>query len=95
MRVCANIDGNTWMVARFSCAKIALDWCENVVHAICGKSIMVELNTIQTEVDTKKNPSFTFKHEIPLVILNLVLKQYNLELVPENSDKDGEEDDDV
>ncbi len=93
MRVYAKVDGDSRVVAwELNSVAAALVWCENIVYAIRGKSITSELNCIQASVDTKKNPAFKYKDTMPLEIINLVLKQYNLELVPDSSDKRGEED---
>lgn len=90
MNLVARTGGDTKQIMNFNDLTSALNWCEDVVRAVSGKSIWSELNTIQTSIDTKVNPSFVYKDRMPLVIINLVLRQFNLELIREKKDRKSE-----
>ena len=59
----------------------ALYWLDDMLDAVKGFSLFSALNEIQTECNLdKENPMFPKKTEMPLCILNLVLKEHGLEL---------------
>lgn len=65
----------------FSSIDCALIWIDKVLESVNGFSLYSELNKIQTEVNCEINPSFANKSCIPLYIINLVLKEFNLVIV--------------
>ena len=59
----------------------ALYWLDDMLDAVKGFSLFSALNEIQTECNLgKENPMFPKKTEMPLCILNLVLKEHGLKL---------------
>lgn len=61
--------------------KEATLWLDCMLDAVANFSLMSKLNEIQCETGEGVFPS---KFEIPLVIVNLVLKEFNLCLVEES-----------
>lgn len=66
--------------------KNALEWCDNLLDTVNNYSLFTELNNIQIEIDTEKNPAFAVKSNFPLCIINLLLNKFNLILVPDSKD---------
>lgn len=59
----------------------ALHWLDDMLNAVKGCSLFEELNEIQAECNQGLDPQpFPKKTEMPLCILNLVLKEHGLEL---------------
>jgi len=59
----------------------AMEWADAALLAIAGESLIGELNDIQAECNLDKDPKpFPDKFAMPLCIVNLVLKEFNLEL---------------
>lgn len=59
----------------------ALRWLDDMLYAVKGFSLFATLNRIQAECNLDKDPRpFPAKTEMPLCILNLVLKEHGLEL---------------
>lgn len=59
----------------------ALCWLDDMLVAVKGFSLFSELNRIQEECNVGRDPQpFPYKMEMPLCILNLVLKEHGLEL---------------
>ena len=59
----------------------ALSWLDDMLDAVKGFSLFAELGKIQEECNLGKDPKpFPVKTEMPLCILNLVLKEHGLEL---------------
>lgn len=73
-------DGNTDSDQTTAKAE-ALYWLDDMLDAVKGFSLFSALNEIQTECNLgKENPMFPKKTEMPLCILNLVLKEHGLKL---------------
>ena len=59
----------------------ALRWLDDLLDAVEGFSLFTALNKIQAECNLDKDPKpFPSKTEMPLCLLNLVLKEHGLEL---------------
>lgn len=73
-------DGTTVFDQQTAKAK-ALYWLDDMLDAVKGFSLFSALNDIQAECNLDKDPEpFPSKTEMPLCILNLVLKEHGLEL---------------
>ena len=73
-------DGNTAFDQQKAKSK-ALYWLDDMLDAVKGFSLFSALNKIQAECNLDKDPKpFPSKTEMPLCILNLVLKEHGLEL---------------
>ena len=73
-------DGNTVFDQQKAKSK-ALYWLEDMLYAVKGFGLFSALNRIQAECNLdKEHPPFPDKTEMPLCILNLVLKEHGLEL---------------
>lgn len=73
-------DGNT-VFDRQKAKSKALYWLEDMLYAVKGFGLFSALNRIQAECNLdKEHPPFPDKTEMPLCILNLVLKEHGLEL---------------
>lgn len=73
-------DGNTVFDQQKAKSK-ALYWLDDMLDAVKGFSLFAALNDIQAECNLdKEHPLFPNKTEMPLCILNLVLKEHGLEL---------------
>ena len=73
-------DGNTVLDQEKAESK-ALYWLDDMLDAVKGFSLFSALNDIQAECNLGKDPEpFPSKTEMPLCILNLVLKEHGLEL---------------
>lgn len=59
----------------------ALYWLDDMLDAVKGFSLFSALNAIQAECNLDRDPEpFPSKTEMPLCILNLVLKEHGLKL---------------
>lgn len=59
----------------------ALYWLDDMLDAVKGFSLFTALNDIQAECNLdKEHPPFPNKTQMPLCILNLVLKEHGLKL---------------
>lgn len=59
----------------------ALYWLDDMLDAMKGFSLFAALNDIQAECNLdEEHPPFPNKTEMPLCILNLVLKEHGLKL---------------
>lgn len=59
----------------------ALCWLDDMLVAVKGFSLFSELNRIQEECNLGRDPQpFPYKTEMPLCIVNLVLREHGLEL---------------
>jgi hypothetical protein len=73
-------DGNT-AFDRLTSKSKALYWLDDMLDAVKGFSLFTELNRLQAECNLDKDPKpFPNKTEIPLCILNLVLREHRLKL---------------
>lgn len=73
-------DGNT-VLDQESAKSKALYWLDDMLDAVKGFSLFAALNRIQAECNLDRDPKpFPSKTEMPLCILNLVLKEHGLEL---------------
>lgn len=73
-------DGNAVSDRQKAKAK-ALRWLDDLLNAVEGFSLFTTLNRIQAECNLDKDPKpFPSKTEMPLCLLNLVLKEHGLEL---------------
>lgn len=73
-------DGHTALDQETALSK-ALGWLDDMLYAVKGFSIFMALNKIQDECNLDKDPPpFPDKTEMPLCILNLVLKEHGLEI---------------
>lgn len=73
-------DGNT-VFDRQKAKSNALYWLDDMLDAVKGFSLFTALNGIQAECNLdKEHPPFPSKLEMPLCIVNLVLKEHGLEL---------------
>ena len=73
-------DGHTALDQETALSK-ALGWLDDMLDAVKGFSLYTALNGIQAECNLdKEHPPFPSKTEMPLCILNLVLKEHGLEL---------------
>lgn len=62
----------------------AIGWADNVIYAITGESLMSRLNDIQLGCRSENGETlFPDKFTMPLCIVNLVLKEFNLEIKEE------------
>ena len=62
----------------------ALRWLDDMLDAVKGFSLFSALNGIQAECNLDRDPKpFPSKTEMPLCIINLVLKEHGLELEEE------------
>ena len=76
---------------RFATKKEAIDWASEVLHEIKNFSLLGSLNEIQTVCKvigpTDKNGDaqmiecFPNKSEMPLLLINLVLKEHGIKIV--------------
>lgn len=91
IRIVSNSPSTEWQctLARFeddasgrkTALSDALDWLDNMLDAVKGFSFFSALNQIQAECNLDRDPRpFPSKTDIPLCILNLVLKEHGLEL---------------
>lgn len=59
----------------------AMDWLEDLLNAVKHVSLLSKLNEIQAECNLDRDPEpFPNKYTMPLCIVNLVLKEYGLEI---------------
>ena len=59
----------------------AMDWLEDLLDATNNVSLLSKLNKIQAESNFDRDPKpFPDKYTMPLCIVNLVLKEYGLEI---------------
>lgn len=73
-------DGHTVLDQETALSK-ALDWLDDMLDAVKGFSLYTALDRIETACNAGKDPKpFPSATEIPLCILNLVLKEHGLEL---------------
>ena len=73
-------DGDTVLDQQKAKSK-ALYWLDDMLDAVKGFSLLSALNDIQVECNLdKEHPPFPNKTEMPLCILNLVLKEHGLRL---------------
>lgn len=73
-------DGNTVLDQEKAEYK-ALCWLDDMLVAVKGFSLFKALSDIQAECNLDRDPEpFPSKTEMPLCILNLVLKEHGLEL---------------
>ena len=73
-------DGHTALDQEMALSK-TLHWLDDMLDAVKGFSLFSALNEIQAECNLDKDPPpFPSKAEMPLCILNLVLKEHGLEL---------------
>lgn len=73
-------DGDTALDQQKAKSK-ALYWLDDMLDAVKGFSLLSALNDIQDECNLdKEHPPFPNKMEMPLCILNLVLKEHGLRL---------------
>lgn len=76
-------DGNT-VLDRQTAKSKALHWLDDMLDAVKGFSLFTALNDIQAECNLDQDPKpFPSKMEMPLCILNLVLREHGLELEEE------------
>ena len=62
----------------------ALYWLDDMLDAVKGFSFFAALNRIQAECNLDRDPKpFPSKTEMPLCLLNLVLKEHGLQLEEE------------
>lgn len=73
-------DGNTVFDQSPAQTK-AIDWLEDILYAVKHESFIDELKSIQKECNQDKDPQpFPDIYKMPLCIVNLVLKKYELTL---------------
>lgn len=73
-------DGNSVLDMQSAKSK-AMYWLEDLLSATNDFSLFDTLDKIQAESNFNKNPPpFPNKVEMPLIIVNLVLKKYGLEI---------------
>lgn len=73
-------DGDTVLDQEKAKSK-ALYWLDDMLDAVKGFSLFAALNRIQAECNLDRDPKpFPSKTEMPLCLLNLVLKEHGLEL---------------
>lgn len=73
-------DGHTDLDQQTAQSK-AMDWIDDLLDAVKGFSLFSALNDIQAECNLDKDPEpFPSKTEMPLCIVNLVLKEHGLKL---------------
>ena len=76
-------DGDTFLDQQKAKSK-ALYWLDDMLDSVKGFSLFSVLNEIQAECNLDKDPQpFPSKTEMPLCILNLVLKEHGLKLMEE------------
>lgn len=74
------VDGNDVLDMEPAQSK-AMYWLEDLLDATNNFSLFDTLSKIQAESNFNKNPPpFTDKVEMPLIIVNLVLKKYGLKI---------------
>lgn len=88
MRVFSIKDNNHTEIYKTDSKKSAVEWCDTLLFTTNNYSLFTELNNIQLEINTERNPAFAIKTKFPLCILNLVLSKFNLMLVSDPKDKD-------
>lgn len=60
---------------------LALNWVDKLLECTHHASLMSKLNDIQRDVRTKDGMTvYEYKDQIPLSIVNLVLREYGLEI---------------
>ena len=73
-------NGNTALDQEPALSK-AISWLDDMLEAVTSFSLVSALNAIQAECNLDKDPEpFPNKYAMPLCIVNLVLKEYGLEL---------------
>ena len=76
------VDGNDVLDMEPAQSK-ALYWLEDLLQATNNFSLFDALSKIQAESNSNKNPPpFPKMVDMPLILVNLVLKQYGLEIEP-------------
>lgn len=81
IRINCVLDGERTPLATFVDEANAIDWLDNVIVATTGESLMSRLNKIQLECRNENGETlFPDKSKMPLCIVNLVLKEFNLEI---------------
>lgn len=85
IRINCVLDGERTPLATFADEANAIDWLDTVLVATTGESLRSRLNEIQLECrDENGKTLFPDKNKLPLCIVNLVLKEFNLETKDED-----------
>lgn len=80
MRVYAKDQGEWYPLTVQGSREHAIRWVDHVLSATTGCSLLSMLNDIQCECNTDERDAFPSKFTMPLCIINLVLKEFNLEI---------------
>lgn len=81
IRINCVLDGERMSLATFMNEANTIGWLDNVIAATTGKSLMSRLNEIQLGCRNENGETlFPDKDKMPLCIVNLVLKEFNLEI---------------
>lgn len=84
IRINCVLNGGRTSLATFADEANAIDWLDNVIAATTGKSLMSRLNEIQLECRNENGETlFPNKSAMPLCIVNLAVKEFNLEITEE------------
>ena len=87
LRVCAVNDGTRRVLATFTdrdtMQEDAIRWVDDVLHATTGFCLLSRLNDIQTACRKNDKTVFPDKFAMPLCVVNLAIKEFNLEITEE------------
>jgi hypothetical protein len=87
LRVCAVNDGARSVLATFTdrdtMQKDAILWVDDVLRATTGFCLLSRLNDIQAACRKGDKTVFPDKFAMPLCIVNLAIKEFNLEITEE------------
>ena len=67
-------------LVRFRTQEEAIRWIDEVVYAVRRDSLLEELNRVQGAVNEQGERLFPNKFTMDLIVVNLVLRKWNLEI---------------